>query len=1177
MGEALRARRFELRSRLGAGGAGTVHAAWDHERGELVALKTLHQVSPSALLRLKTEFRAAADLRHPGLVPLYELFAEGTDCFFTMELVEGVPLSTWLLEDTPPPSDLSGTMTIGSLADAGEAGSRRVLRACPTDVDRLRAVVLELVGAVGALHDQGKIHRDLKPSNVLVRADGRVRVLDYGLLLDVGSAQAGVFHGTPAYAAPEQALEGGFGPEVDAYAIGVMIFEALTGTLPFVGSPLQILAQKSEREAPSVDTMVAAPPDLVALVRRLLARAPAERATLGEIAATLGGARPTPEKSAERPLVGRAAELAVLDLALAAAERGEDRRLLLRGPSGIGKSTLVRAFVARAAARGFCTLVGRCHHRESVPFNALDGVIDGLAQVLVDTPADPKDLALAGGLFPVLAGDNAGPSEDPALQRSRAVDALGRVLAAVARARRVALVVDDVQWADADSRALLADLFARPIPHCTLVLAGRDGAEKAWPWAITEVPIPPLGGAAAEALARSCGAEGARARSIAEASGGHPMFVQELTLDRTGTAASLDDAVRSRVASLPARTRRVVELLSVAAGPISERALLLAAEIPVEARAGLVTALAADRVARFGEQRRGRAFATVEPFHDRVREAVSAGLDEAGRRSLHAALHRGLTAAGLDEVELTLAHLDGAGQTAEASRLAAEVARRADQAFAFDRAADLYREAMRLGNADPSLPGLHAQALARGHRAKEAAEAFVVVGRRDPTRRREAMRRAAELFLVAGEQQRGIDLLRTLLVERRMPLPETTLGALAALLREWVDNRVPLRRPLSEDDATLLRTLSQGLGMSDHVRAAVYQQRWFGAAMRAPFSRHAGQAIAMEALFRGSTGPRGRRRAEPLMAMVDDLAAKTGDPETACWAFACRVLNASFAGESTTVIDDLATAERMFRERTEANTWPITSLQLLRAFRVRIGGDFVHLRKILPEILNDARRRGDRYLETTMRRGANVLFLCDDDVAGSERMLEELRWDAPLGGYQFQHYFAFEAAAENLLYQGEGHRILERHGDALSAVLLSHVERQQPVRALSRSLWGRAWLARAERGLDVTRAVVTASVLARGLLAEGYPDAIARGHLLRAGVAAVRGSDPAPALRAAIDWAERYSLLHVGAAAHQRLAECSAGAAARAHAEAAARYAEVHGIRRPAAMTDVCAPGFRRR
>lgn len=1159
-----------------------MHAAWDRERKELVALKTLQEVSPGGLLRLKTEFRSAADLHHPGLVPLYELFADGTDCFFTMELVEGVPFTTYVFDDAAPPSAESCTMTIGGLGAVDAEGPWRPPRESPADLGRLRAAVLELVDAVAALHGQGKIHRDLKPSNVLVRADGRVRVLDYGLLLDVGATRAHAFHGTPAYAAPEQALGEAFGPAVDAYALGVMLFEALTGTLPFVGSALQILAQKAEREAPRLEAMVSVPPALAALVGRLLARDPLARPSLAQVAATVGGARVTTslvEPAVERPVVGRGNELAVLESALDAAERGEDRRLLLRGPSGIGKSTLVRSFAARARARGFCTLVGRCRHRESIPFNALDGVIDGLAQTLgagAVPGADPKDVALVAGLFPVLARDGTPPSDDPMLQRARAVEALYRVLSTIARTRRVALVIDDVQWADADSRALLADLYGRPIPHSTLVLAGRDGAEKAWPWAITEVPIPPLGEVAAEALARAYGADGERARSIAEASGGHPMFVQELTLDPTGTVASLDDAVRSRVAALPPTQRRLVELLSLAAGPISERALLLAGDVPVDGQAGLVTALAAERMARFGELRRGRAFATVEPFHDRVREAVSAGLDDDRRRSLHAALHRGLAAAGLDEVELTLAHLDGAGQTAEASRLAVEVARRADQAFAFDRAADLYREAMRLGNTDPELPVLHAQALARGHRAKEAAEAFVAVGQRDPTRRRESMRRAAELFLVAGEQRRGIDLLRTLLVERRLPLPETPLGALGALLREWLANQLPFRAPLSEDDAVLLRTLSQGLGMSDNVRAAVYQQRWFGAAMRAPLSRHAGQAIAMEALFRGSTGPRGRRRADALMSKVDELAQRTGDPETACWAFACRALNASFAGESIAVIDDLATAERMFRERTEANTWPITSLQLLRAFRVRIAGDFVHLRRILPEILHDARRRGDRYLETTMRRGANALFLCDDDLAGSARMLEELRWDAPLDGFQFQHYFAFEAAAENLLYQGEGHHILARHAADLRAVHWSHVERQQPVRALSRSLWGRAWLARAERGLDVTRAVATASAIAWSLLREGYPDAIARGHLLRAGVAAVRGRDPTPALAQAAAVAERHSLLQVGATAHLRLAERTRGEASRAHAEAAGRYFTTQGVRRPDAMADVCAPGFSR-
>lgn len=212
IGTSLASGRFSIVRRLGAGGMGVVYEAFDRERNARVALKTVHELDSSSLYQLKNEFRALADVAHPCLVGLHELFAEGDSWYFTMDLVDGVPFDAWVRS-----------------------------QAAGVDAPRLRASLRQLSAAVGAIHAAGKLHRDLKPSNVLVTPDGRVVVLDFGLAVD--RELGGVGHtiadehvcGTPAYMAPEQAAGALASAASDFYAIGVMLFEALTGRLPFEG------------------------------------------------------------------------------------------------------------------------------------------------------------------------------------------------------------------------------------------------------------------------------------------------------------------------------------------------------------------------------------------------------------------------------------------------------------------------------------------------------------------------------------------------------------------------------------------------------------------------------------------------------------------------------------------------------------------------------------------------------------------------------------------------------------------------------------------------------------------------------------------------------------------------------------------------------------------------------
>jgi serine/threonine protein kinase len=208
--------RFVVRGTLGAGGAGVVYRAFDRQLQREVALKVLRQASGRDLYRFKREFRALADIVHPNLVALHELHAAGGDWYFTMELVEGVSFIDWVRP--------ARGMTIGPQR------TRQDIVASPPNDARLRGALVQLVDALIALHRAGKLHRDLKPSNVLVTAQGRVALLDFGLVTGMAEGDPErLAVGTPVYMSPEQAADQPLDEASDWYSVGCMLHEALTG------------------------------------------------------------------------------------------------------------------------------------------------------------------------------------------------------------------------------------------------------------------------------------------------------------------------------------------------------------------------------------------------------------------------------------------------------------------------------------------------------------------------------------------------------------------------------------------------------------------------------------------------------------------------------------------------------------------------------------------------------------------------------------------------------------------------------------------------------------------------------------------------------------------------------------------------------------------------------------
>jgi eukaryotic-like serine/threonine-protein kinase len=1204
--------RFRPLAVLGRGSMGVVYRAYDAEMEQDVALKTLDGLGPDQLYRLKQEFRVLATVTHPNLVQLHDLVVSEAQAFFTMELVDGADFVAHV---------------------RGIGGVPR------PDLERLQAVAPQLVLGIAALHAAGKLHRDVKPSNILVSRGSRVVVLDFGLATALepdaeDDREAVTLAGSPAYMAPEQLWGAPAAPAADWYGIGVVFYEALTGRLPFTGSAVDMLRAKERAAVVPLEHLVpGVPARLSALVQELLHPDAAHRPGPLDILERLEGgargrraARPGGQlEGATRPFVGRDAELGRLRDALQRVTPGRPAVVHVVGSSGIGKSELVRRFCATLELEGRALVLrGRCHPQEAVPFEAVDALVDGLSRLLRGTPgalalADDEAAAVVR-LFPVLgrvpALARTVPAEagDPQETRRRGFQALRSLCAALGRSRPLVLWIDDLQWGDLDSAALLRELLRPPDGPAVLLVVSYRSEERERPLLrlfqeavggadhLEVEPLDPPDAHTLVGLLAPGGVDHETQMAVAREAGGSPFLIAELTRHLAtrptgpgGRSLALAEVIADRLAQLPEPAREVMELVSVAGGPL-ERSVVLAAAQLGEGGRPVVSALRQACLLRSTATAERPA---VELYHDRLRDVILASLSGGRRRDRHRALAATLSARPDPDPEALFQHCLGAGDARQAAGWAAAAAERAATALAFGRAAELYLHALDLAGEEgrpAALLARLAEALANAGRGREAADRFLeAASRADPVSDGARLlgwrHRAAEQYLRTGHMDAGVATTREVLAAVGIRVPRTPRAAIATALvqRARVEWRRLRARPYDPGraPAAALQRLDACWGAAiavslvDQSLCEALGARHLVEALDLGEPSRLVRALGFEAAREASFGGRFlRRRSHRLLRTAARLARGSTDPYDRAWLDMAVGTTAYMSARWRVARRRCDAATARWRARCTGVVWEIVSAEAFALSALAHMGELAELGRRLPAAMADADERGDVYAAVGFRTGVPAMHWLARDEAGAAREAADAaigRW--PTVGFHVQHYLHLLAAAQASLYLDEPAAAWERVVAAWPALRRAFLLRMESVGVELHHLRGRVALAGAAAGGVADRKARQLRDLAareaRAIARCGVPTAAPFALLLEAGVARLRGADEGAATLLALAAVRlRRADMRLYAAAAERAAGLlrrdESGARAVAAADA---WMRAQGIRRPDAMAAMLVPG----
>lgn len=1013
--------RFVLTTLLGAGSFGRVYRATDQRYGMDVALKVLTGFHSEALRLFKDEFRALAHVSHANLVTLYELHSHGDAWFYTMEHVPGLTLGRWATTTSP-------------------------------SADALRGALLQMASGIAALHEAGLCHRDLKPANVLVSRDGRIAVSDFGLVGALDPRRKATDDrviGTLAYSAPEVWSGAPVGPPADWFAFGVTLFELLTGKLPFAD-----VAARTRGDGPRPSSvMEGVPEDLDELCEQLLKRDPAARPSADAVLAVLAGrvSRPPVWTSSVSRFVDRSPELDALEQALEAAGSTGATLHLIGGPSGIGKSSLLDEAARRATSRGALVLRGRCHPQDALTARGLDGVVDALGRFIGRSTAPrraelvPEAEPALARMFPtltdVLPRARAGLRGETTSKEERqaALAALARIFGRLAARSPLVIAIDDLHWADEETASAIVSLLESLKTTRSVLVIGtfradhsstspclrvlRDSVENAQ----THL-LGPLSKESAEAMVRGvlqpaeAGSprdpvrDEARLSAVLAAAQGNPYLLQELAahLRRPESAASpssegglFDEVMLSRTQALSSSARRVLEILTLAEMPLPVDVVIEAAQLAERDYLGDLTTLRANRLVspRLTEGRE-----SLETYHGRVREALDRAIPSATRPALHLRLAEALERASAAPKETIAQHYFAAHEMVRAYEHARAAAALARDALAFGRCVSMLELAASTGVATSKenleIRSELADALANAGRGPEAAAVFLSLVPLDPEHESDHERRAAEQYLYSGHLKEGLEVLRRVLSRVGLSLPTSRVLSVARVL--WAQTLGPGRRVLSgklaggtPNPALYARidacnTATLGLTMTDPLASAVMQAENLAGALQAEEPERLARALSTH-LVHTAGGWYDPARTRRIGEQVETLMEGERSAQTVAMVALARAGAAWMEGRLAESKKDADHTMVLLRRSScvgmqwHINTHHVMELELLEQL-----GRWDEVALHLPPYLLDARERGDRFLEASLRvRFRPTVLLAADQVSAAREEIAIARrsWD----------------------------------------------------------------------------------------------------------------------------------------------------------------------------------------
>jgi serine/threonine protein kinase/tetratricopeptide (TPR) repeat protein len=1260
--------RFKIRRRLGSGGMGVVYEAHDRETDKVLALKALTRTEASHIYRFKKEFRALTDVSHPNLVSLYEFMSDGIFWFFTMELVRGVTFleyvrpgfrpkrsqasgeTTLLKSGKATPADalheaetveLESTSVLNTEVWSMSDSSRDVAAAdSKLDVDRLRLALRQLVEGVHGLHETGKLHRDIKPSNVLVTREGRVVILDFGLVMDVEDKEphdTANLVGTPDYMSPEQGAQLPVSKPSDWYSVGVMLYQALTAKLPFSGKFFDVIMNKQSTDPPApAELAPEVPRDLNDLCMLLLQRKPDERPTGRQILRFLGqgktgpltlplAVKRTPESLLSQPFVGRERHVHQLMDAFASVREGRTVSVYIHGISGMGKTALVRHFLERLRdEEEVVILEGRCYERESVPYKAIDGVVDSLSKYLMSLPAAraealmPREVHALARLFPVMlqidpvfnAPQHSQEIADPLTLRRRAFAALREMFGRISDRQPLVLCIDDLQWADADSTSLLDDLLRPPDSPPLLLLASfrsEDIESKPFLQSLLshgetenyrELRVGALTGDEARELVRALlGPEIPVTElftdSIVKEARGNPFLLEQLaryatTADRGATSGvTLGVMLDARMRHLPRGARRFMATLAVAGRPINPEVAYQAAGLTGD-ELPLISSLRAAQFLRSGGSHYG-----VELYHDRIRESLASQLEPAKVKLIHRRLAQTLEARGIDDPEALFEHYFGAGERVRAAMHAAAAAKKATAALAFDRAAAFFHRALELaptrGAELIELKVGLAESLVNAGRPAVAAEAFLDVAQdTSASRGLDFKRRAAEQLLMGGHIKEGLEVFNSVLSAVGFRLAPGPKRALLSLLLRRLQIRLRGLNFVERDatqipEAQLFRidicwAIAAGLGAVDLIRGADFQSRHLLLALRAGEPYRVSRAMSFEAAQTASRGGRARKRALKIAQQAEALAQKVGHPHAIGLSLWASGVAAYLVGHWKKAAELGSQSVEVLRDRCTGVTWELSVAQRFMLSALLYLGELAEVSRRVPSLLVAAVEQGNLLGATDLRTRMNLIWLAADDPDRARTEVIEALKAWPQEGFHLQHYSSLLALAQIELYTGDAEVAWKHVQGQWQALQKSMLLRLQVLRLEALHLQARTALATAAFSNErrKNRLLKIAEKLARRIAKEKMPWSDPFVPVVRAAIASKRGDNgqAASLLSEAVEGFELAAMGLYAAATRRRLGQVLGDDRGRDLIAEADAWMTDQKIINPVFMTRMLAPGW---